>query len=133
MKATATRAIYEATAMEVFIAGGRCAAHFHSRAGTVVVVLPLAEFVRKARRDVDGNRRFFPRDMPSAVCPPPSGRGWKNGALPPARLAAYQAARRAHEAQGATLRAAAAQVGVEVNSLRSWLRKARARERQVAA
>lgn len=124
-------AVHHARAMDVYQAGTQVALHFYEEGGTRVVVLPLADFVIKARRDVDGNRRFFPRGAPSPVTPPPSGRG-KRGHLPPARLEAYRAARRDSEAGACTVAIAARRYGVEPNSLRSWLRKERAKERQEA-
>lgn len=118
--ATAARVI-DAQALDVLHAGDRCALHCHTAGGTVIVRLPLARFVASARAPRDANGRTFPD-----IAPPPSGKGRKQ--LPPARLAAYQAARHDYEVGGYTRPVAAARHGLNENSFMGWLQKQRRAE-----
>lgn len=136
-----------ATAVDVLIAGDRVAVHAHAGvSGTVVIVMPWAVFERAARGAADANGSVFPvpvvvgchapartliEEMSVRPPAPPSGKG-RRGWLPPARLEAYRAARRAYEVDGLGRAKAAERFGLKKNSFIGWLRKQRAMERREA-
>jgi hypothetical protein len=112
-----------ATACEVTVAGGEVAVYAHGgTVGTAVFIMPWRVFAQATRGPADANGRPFPLEEP------PSGRG-RRGTLPPARLAAYVAARKLHEESGISRAQAATRCGVKKHSFLGWLRKQRASER----
>lgn len=117
----------EVAALDVTVAGDRCALYLHSRDGTIIAVVPLRLFLAKARGERDANGCAFPLAAPDEVPPPPNGRG-RRGHLPPARLQAYHAAL-AQWSSGAvpTLREAAQRHGLNLNTLKGWIQKQRRR------
>ncbi len=52
---------FVATGFDVTCAGEHCALHCYSPSGTTVVVVPLVDFLAKARGPRDANGRAFPR------------------------------------------------------------------------
>jgi hypothetical protein len=60
VRCTSTLATFDATEMHVATAGDLCALHCHTHHGTVVIRLPLAVLIARARGSLDGNGHPFP-------------------------------------------------------------------------
>ena len=57
--------VIAATGLDVTHAGDQCAVHVYTRTGIVRILIPLAEFVLKARAPVDANGNPFPAIGPA--------------------------------------------------------------------
>ena len=101
-RCTDVLAAFDATEMHVATAADRCALHCHTHQGTVVIRLPLAVLVQRARGSLDGNGHPFPvveagdakiarlaHECATPLTPP---RVFPGRALRPEIAAAYQAA-----------------------------------------
>lgn len=90
--------VIAATGLDVTHAGDQCAVHVYTRTGIVRILVPLAEFVLKARAERDANGNPFPAIGParrqelierelSSDAPPPEPTRRTHGSYPKCDLA----------------------------------------------